>query len=413
MLSRRDFLKRSSLIATSAAVPGFIERTAHAAEPGKDSILVVLEMTGGNDGLNTVIPYRDDDYHRLRPTLGFQAAQVVKVNDDLGLHPALQQMGQMLQQGKLAIVQGVGYPNPDRSHFESMDRWQAGEVTAKTSGTGWLAKSVPDLAKGKGGGVPVMHVGGDKLPLACRGTTQGVFTVNQDQPFELKLGMPGSVEEAARKKLLADVAAVEPGDKSDDLLPFVQRRHLQTYRSVEKLKAILKDQARDAARSGFGPGTLYAKLDLVGRLIEQGFGTRVFYVAIDGFDTHSGQAATHQSLLQQIDQAVAGLFQRLQRTGDDQRTLLMTFSEFGRRAAENGSKGTDHGSGSSLFVVGPGVKAGPCGKHPSLTDLIDGDLKYHTDFRRVYATLLEGWLNVDGKMVLGDRFERLNFLKKA
>ena len=413
MLSRRAFLQRSSLIATVPFVPGFIERTARAAEPGKDSILVVLEMTGGNDGLNTVIPHTDDEYRRLRPTLGFQASQVVRVNDDLGLHPALQQIGQLLQQSKLAIVQGVGYPNPDRSHFESMDRWQAGEVTAKVSGTGWLAKSVPGLATSKGGGVPVMHVGSDKLPLACRGTTQGVFTVNQDQPFELKLGMPGSVEEAARKKLLADVAAVGPGETGDDLLPFVQRRHLQTYTSVEKLKAILKDQARDAARSGFGPGSLYTKLDLVGRLIEQGFGTRVFYVAIDGFDTHSGQAATHQGLLQQIDQAVGALFQRLQRTGDDQRTLLMTFSEFGRRAAENGSKGTDHGSGSSLFVVGPGVKAGPCGKHPSLTDLTDGDLKYHTDFRRVYATLLERWLKVDSKMVLGDTFEPMSFLKKT
>src|SRR5439155_4839965 len=135
---------------------------------------------------------------------------------------------------------------------------------------------------------------------------------------------------------------------------------------------------RDAARSGFGPGSLYTKLDLVGRLIEQGFGTRVFYAAIDGFDTHSGQATTHQGLLQQIDQAVAGLFQRLQRTGDDQRTLLMTFSEFGRRVAENGSKGTDHGSGSSLFVVGPGEKSGPHGKHSSLTDITDGDQKYHT-----------------------------------
>ncbi|HEX3150703.1 MAG TPA: DUF1501 domain-containing protein [Gemmataceae bacterium] len=413
MLSRRDFLKRTSLIATAPLVPGFIERTAHAAEPGKDSILVVLEMTGGNDGLNTVIPYADDNYHRLRPTLGFQASQVVKVNDELGLHPALQQMGQLLQQSKLAIVQGVGYPNPDRSHFESMDRWQAGEVTAKVSGTGWVAKSVPGLATSKGGSVPVMHIGSDKLPLACRGTTQGVFTVNQEQPFELKLGMAGSVEEAARKKLLADVAAVGPDEKSDDLLPFVQRRHLQTYTSVEKLKAILKDQARDAARIGFGPGSLYTKLDLVGRLIEQGLGARVFYVSIDGFDTHSGQATTHQGLLQQIDQAVAGLFQRLQRTGDDQRTLLMTFSEFGRRAAENGSKGTDHGSGSSLFVVGPGVKSGPCGKHPSLTDLTDGDLKFHTDFRRVYATLLEGWLNVDSKMVLGEKFEKLNFLKKT
>src|SRR4051812_1782946 len=413
MLSRRDFLKHTSLIATAPLVPGFIERTAFAAEPGKDSILVVLEMTGGNDGLNTVIPYADDNYHRLRPTLGFQAGQVVKVNDELGLHPALQQMGQFLQQSKLAIVQGVGYPNPDRSHFESMDRWQAGEVTAKVSGTGWLAKSVPDLAKSKGGNVPVMHIGSDKLPLACRGTTQGVFTINQDQPFELKLGLAGSVEETARKKLLADVAAVGPDEKGDDLLPFVQRRHLQTYTSVEKLKAILKDQARDAARTGFGPGSLYTKLDLVGRLIEQGFGTRVFYVAIDGFDTHSGQAATQQTLFQQIDQAVAGLFQRLQRTGDDARTLLMTFSEFGRRGAENGSKGTDHGSGANLLGIGPGVKAGPCGAHPSLADLTDGDLKFHTDFRRVYATLLERWLKVDTKMVLGDKFEPLNFIKKA
>jgi uncharacterized protein (DUF1501 family) len=410
MLHRRDFLKRSSLIATSAFVPGFIERTARAAEPGKDTILVVLELTGGNDGLNTVIPYRYDDYYKLRPTLAFQATQVVKVNDELGLHPALQQIGQLLQQSKLAIVQGVGYPNPDRSHFESMDRWQAGEVTAKVSGTGWLAKSVPDLARAKGGGVPVMHVGSEKLPLACRGTTQGVFTVNQEQPFELKLGLPGSEEEAARKKLLADVAASD--DKSDDLLPFVQRRHLQTYTSVEKLKAILKDQARDAARTGFGPGSLYTKLDLVGRLIEQGFGTRVFYVAIDGFDTHSQQAQSHQTLLQQIDQAVGALFQRLQRTGDDQRTLLMTFSEFGRRAAENGSRGTDHGSGSNLFVIGPGVKAGPCGTHPSLTDLAEGDLKFHTDFRRVYATLLDRWLNVDSKTVLGEKFEPLKFLNK-
>src|SRR5829696_1772723 len=298
MFTRRDFLKRSSLIAAAPFVPGFIERTALAAEPGKDSILVVLEMTGGNDGLNTVIPHRDDEYHKLRPTLRFQSSQVVRVTDDLGLHPALQQMGQLLQQSKLAIVQGVGYPNPDRSHFESMDRWQAAEVTAKTSGSGWLAKSVPDLAKGKGGGVPVMHVGSDKLPLACRGTTQGVFTINQEQPFELKLGLPGSVEETARKRLLADVAATT--DQGDDLLPFVQRRHLQTYTSVEKLKAILKDQAVDAARTGFGPGSLYTKLDLVGRLIEQGFGTRVFYVALDGFDTHSQQATAHQTLLQQI-----------------------------------------------------------------------------------------------------------------
>jgi len=177
------------------------------------------------------------------------------------------------------------------------------------------------------------------------------------------------------------------------------------------LKAILKDMTKDQARTGYGMGSLFAKMDLVGRLIEQGFGTRVFYVAIDGFDTHGNQAQTQQNLLQQIDQAVGYLFQRLQRTGDDARTLVMTFSEFGRRVAENGSKGTDHGSGSCLFVVGPGVKAGPVGRHPSLTDLTDGDLKYHTDFRRVYATLLEDWLKVDSKMVLGEKFETMGFVK--
>jgi uncharacterized protein (DUF1501 family) len=413
MLDRRAFLKRSSLIAASPLVPGFIERTARAAETGKDNILIVLEMTGGNDGLNTVIPHRMDGYRRARPTLAFQATQLVKVNDDLGLHPALQQMGQLLQQSKLAIIQGVGYPNPDRSHFESMDRWQCAENSPRVSGNGWLAKSVPDLAKGKGGGVPIMHVGSEKLPMACRGTTQGVFTINQDQPFELKLGIPGSAEEAARKKLLADVAAVGPDENGDDLLPFVQRRHLQTYTSIDKLKTILKDMGRDQAATGFGPNSLYVKLDLVGRLIEQGFGTRVFYVAIDGFDTHSGQMQTHQTLLQQIDQAVGALFQRLQRTGDDQRTLLMTFSEFGRRVAENGSKGTDHGSGSCLFVAGPGVKSGPHGHHPSLDDLEDGDMKHHTDFRRVYATLLENWLKVDSKTVLGEKYETMGFIKKA
>ena len=412
MFSRRDFLKRSSLIAAAPFVPGFIERTARAAEAGKDSILVVIEMTGGNDGLNTAIPYADDNYQKMRPTLAFKESQVLKVNDQLGLHPALRGLDPLLQKGQIAVVQGVGYPNPDRSHFESMDRWQCGEVTTKVTGNGWLAKSVGDLSKGKGGGVPVMHVGSEKLPVACRGTAQGVFTINQEQPFELKLGTPGSQEEKARKQLLADMAAVGSGD-TDDLLPFVQRRHLQTYTSVEKLKTVLKDLEKGRGMTGLAPTSLGYKMDLVGRLIEQGFGTRVFYVAIDGFDTHSAQSTTHQALLQQVGDAVGQLFTRLQPNGDDKRTLVMTFSEFGRRVAENGSKGTDHGSGSCLLVAGPGVKGGAVGRHPSLTDLVEGDLKYHTDFRRVYATLLEGWLNVDSQAVLGGKFETMGFVKKV
>ncbi len=410
-MNRRDFLRRSSLLATAPLVPAFIERTARAAEPEKDTVLVVIELTGGNDGLNTVIPYKDADYYKLRPTLGQPATAVLKLNDSVGLHPSFAGLKAMHEQGQLCVVQGVGYPNPDRSHFESMDRWHCGEIAAKVSGNGWLAKSVPDLAKSKGGGVPVVHVGAEKLPMACRGTTQGVFTLNQEQPFELKLGLPGSQEEDARKKLLADVAGGGSPD-SQELLPFVQRRHLQTYAAFEQLKKVMKDSANDRFNPGFVPGALYAKADLVGRLIAQGFGTRVFYLAIDGFDTHSNQAQPHAGLMQQIDQAVGALFNRLRPTGDDKRTLVMTFSEFGRRAAENGSRGTDHGSGSNLFLAGPGVKGGPVGAHPSLTDLTDGDLKYHTDFRRVYATLLDQWLNVDSKTVLGEKFEHMELLKK-
>ncbi len=412
MFNRREFLKRSSLFAATPLVPGFIADTARAAEHGKDTVLVILEMTGGNDGLGMVIPYRDEDYHKLRPTLRLTKDQVLKVNDDIGLNPALQGFDQLLQKQQVAIVQGLGYPNPDRSHFESMDRWQSGDVVLKQGATGWLARSVPDLQKGADGGVPVMHIGSEKLPLACRGTTQGIFSINQQQPFELKLGQPGTAQEKARKKLLEDLAGGSLAADKDDLLPFVQRRHLQTYTSVEKLKEVLKDNTTVPNQYGYPQNSLFVKIDLITKLIQKGFGTRVFYVALDGFDTHAGQAQAHQGLFNQIGQSVLNMFTRLAQTGDDKRVLMLTYSEFGRRVAENGSKGTDHGSGSCSFVLGPGVKPGPCGKHPSLTDLVDGDLKYHTDFRKLYATLLDQWLGVDSKTVLNGKFEHLDCLKK-
>src|SRR5436309_875398 len=217
MLHRRDFLahtlRGSSLLALGTVVPQFLADTAKAAGPagaggaGKDNVLVVIEMTGGNDGLNTVIPYADDLYHKARPTLRFTKEQVVRVDDHVGLHPAMRPLERMLKDGQVAVVQGVGYPNPDRSHFESMDIWQSGEPGPKVGAAGWLARSVPDLQKGAGGGVPVMHIGSEKLPLACRGTTQGIFTINQQQPFELKLStVPGSAQEKARKKLIEDLA---------------------------------------------------------------------------------------------------------------------------------------------------------------------------------------------------------------
>jgi uncharacterized protein (DUF1501 family) len=419
MLNRRRFLARSlqgmSLLSVGTVVPQFLVNTARAAEAGKDTVLVVLELTGGNDGLNTVIPHADDLYHKARPTLRFTKDQVVKVSDDIGMHPALNGLGQMLEKGELAIVQGVGYPNPDRSHFESMDIWQSAEVGRDLSGTGWLARSVNNL-ENKGGGIPGLQVGPEKLPLALQGAAGAVLSVNGKNLSQMNLAVAGAEQGAARKKLLEDLSKTDAA--ADSLLQFVGRRQLQTYSNLEKLQEILQDGGGNADfefidgkfQQNFG---LNSRLQLVARLIAKGFGTRVFYVTLDGFDTHSRQADEHKKLLGQIGTAVSNFFRTLDGSGQAKRTLLMTFSEFGRRVVENGSKGTDHGSGSCLFVAGPGVKAGLVGKHPSLSDLDSGDLRFHTDFRRVYATLLDQWLGCDSKTVLGGAFEHLELLKKA
>ncbi len=208
MLNRRDFLYRtlqgSSLLAAGQFVPGFLANTARAADAGKDSILVVIELTGGNDGLNTVIPYADDLYHKARPTLRHTKEQVVRVDDHIGLNPAMNGFAPMLKRGDLAIVQGVGYPNPDRSHFESMDVWQSADPKRQIN-SGWIGRSVPGLQDRKGN-VPVLQVGPNKLPLAVQGAPGGVVSINEQQTYKLDLGSGDAAKQKARRKLLEELA---------------------------------------------------------------------------------------------------------------------------------------------------------------------------------------------------------------
>jgi uncharacterized protein (DUF1501 family) len=421
MLSRRQFVLRtlqgSSLLAVGSVVPQFLADTARAAETGKDTVLVVVELSGGNDGLNTVIPYADDLYHKARPTLRFKKDQVMRVDDHIGLHPAMSSFRNLLDEGQVAVVQGVGYPNPDRSHFESMDIWQSADPRRKM-GTGWIGRSVADL-QDKRGNVPVMQIGPKALPLALQGAPGGVVSLNNLQAFRLNLDSADPNRRYARKKLIEDLArANESADKSG-MLAFVQRRQLQTYTTLERLQEVLKDTGVANKTSPgidfngrvFANDQLLQKMQLISRLIQKGFGTRVFYVALDGFDTHSNQAEDQRRLLGELANAITTFFTELRGGGHDKRVLVMTFSEFGRRVQENSSRGTDHGAASCMFVVGPAVKGGPVGKHPSLSDLDFGDLKFHTDFRRVYATLLDKWLGCDSKVVLGGPFEHVDLLK--
>ncbi len=400
MISRRRFLthslKSSSLVALSTAVPQFVARTAQAAGPGKDTVLVVVEFTGGNDGLNTVIPYADDLYHKARPTLGFTKERVIKLDDHVGLHPAMQGFKQLWDDGRLAVVQGVGYPNPDRSHFEAMDIWHSADPKRATP-TGWLGRAASE-AENKSGGIPIIQVGGSKSPLALAGAPgSGAVSITQKNSFRLDLGSAGADR---RRGLLKDLA--KPAE-SDDLLNFVQQRQMQMLTAVEHLHDLL--EGPNAVRA-FGSG-LSQKLQLIAGLIARGFGTRIFYVNIDGFDTHSNQGPDHQRLLAEVADSIRAFFDLLKENKDADRVRVMTFSEFGRRTQENGSRGTDHGAASCLFVAGASVKGGVIGKHPSLKDLDAGDLKYHTDFRRVYATLLDSWIGCDSKAVLGSKWEVL------
>jgi uncharacterized protein (DUF1501 family) len=409
MLDRRRFLTHmlqgTSLLAAGTAVPQFLANTALAADAGRDTTLVVIEMTGGNDGLNTVIPYADDAYHKARPTLRFTKEQVVRVSDYIGLHPRMRSFDRLLQKGWLGVVQGVGYPNPDRSHFESMDIWQSADVRRRNN-TGWIGRSVPDLQDRKGN-VPVLQIGAQKLPLALQGSPGGVVSINDQHSYRLELG--GGDRRQARRKLIETLANSPATGEKNSLLQFVERRQVQTYTTLDRLQEILGKSGQQ--RAPFPFNSLGQKMQLIGRLIEQGFGTRVFYVSLDGFDTHANQSETHGRLLQELADAVSTFFEGLERSGQAKRVLVMTFSEFGRRAQENGSKGTDHGAASCLFVAGPAVKSGPVGSYPSLKELDAGDLKHNLDFRKLYATLLDDWLGCDSKAVLGDAFGHVDLLK--
>jgi uncharacterized protein (DUF1501 family) len=405
-LNRRDVLKTGGMVAWGLSVPTFLSRTALAApdpkKPGaKDTILVVVELTGGNDGLNTVVPFKDPEYAKLRPTLKVGAGQVKKINDEIGLHPSLTGIHELLEKGNVAVVQGVGYPNPTQSHFDSMDIWQSAILTAPRT-EGWLGRALKGMR-----GAPSFHLAtaNQKAPLAVEGAPMRVPSITSLESFQLQLA------NGADKKEQRDVieGAVKTDKKKPGLLDFVSRTAADTYASSRRLQEIGKNYTPKAT---FPQNNALAnRLRLAAQLIDADLGARIFYVSIDGFDTHAGQGPTHANLLTQVSGAISAFYKDMDARGHGGRILVMTFSEFGRRAKENGSKGTDHGAAAPMFLVGGKVKSGLIGKHPSLTDLAFGNVKYHTDFREVYAAILDKWLGVASKDVLGKEFTPTDVFK--
>ena len=404
MTTRRDFLKHSTLVGFGSTVPTFLGRSALAAlsadqQGGKDTVLVVVQLTGGNDGLNTVIPFKNETYHKIRPTLAIPKDQVKKLTGDIALHPAMGELAKLYtDEAAVCVVQGVGYPNPSQSHFRSMDIWHAAS-TAENLTDGWLGRAIKTKP------AAAFHLSGnnESAPLALTGAPVRVPSVSSLDDFKLKTAAASGADGAAQKGVITDLAsgARQSPESTPSLLDFVSRTQLNTYASSEKLAALGKNYNPKVPY----PNTALAnKLKLAAQLIDGGIGARIFYVSIDGFDTHSGQGGptgAHANLLQQVSDGVSAFYRDLAGRGHKERLCVMTFSEFGRRAHENGSKGTDHGSGAPMFLVGGAVKSGIVGEHPSLTKLDAGNLIHSTDFRTVYAAVLDHWLGVDARKVLG------------
>jgi uncharacterized protein (DUF1501 family) len=409
-LNRRAFLKNTatagSLVALGLNVPGFVNRTAAATatadKPGaKDTILVVVELNGGNDGLNTVIPFKDPEYAKLRPTLKQPTGQLKKINDELGLHPQLNGFDELLQDNALCVVQGVGYPNPSQSHFRSMDIWQAASM-AETLTEGWVGKALKQMPS------PAFHMknNNESAPLAMEGAPARVPSIATLEEFQLQLAAASGADKKNQRDVIE--GAVQTNPQASSLLDFVSRTAANTYASSQRLQEIGKNYQPKTPYPQF---PLAARLRLAAQLIDANLGARVFYVSIGGFDTHASQAPAHAQLMLQVGTAITAFYKDLAARGHKDRLLLMTFSEFGRRARENGSKGTDHGSAAPMFLVGGKVRAGAVGAHPSLTQLELGNLKHHTDFREVYAAILDRWLGVDAKAVLGGDYKPLDVFK--
>jgi uncharacterized protein (DUF1501 family) len=410
--TRREFVRLGlgscTLLACGASVPAFLATSALARSPSDRStgrVLVVLELNGGNDGLNTVVPYGDDAYHKHRPKLQLSAASLHKVDDHIGLHPALRGMAELLDHKRLAIVQSVGYPNANRSHFESMAIWQTATLHPDTHTAGWLNRGVGrrlSAAEGDGG---AMHIGDSELPRALAGDGLSVPSLTRLDQVVRRLGLPDRAGAAVQRAALDRIAGMPRGAPGSHL-QFVQRSRVITFASSARIEGILRGARPDRATE-YPDSDLAQRLKLVAQLIKVGLSTSIYYVQLEGFDTHQNQLAAHASLLEEFSQAVAAFFDDLERAGEEERVILLTFSEFGRRLTENASQGTDHGTAAPVFLAGPGVRAGLHGPHPNLTDLEDGDPRHAIDFRRIYATVLDRWLNCPSRVVLNEQLAHL------
>lgn len=403
--TRREFLRRSSagigLLAFSRFAPSFLVQSTLAATPAPEkdrSVLVLVQLAGGNDGLNTLIPFEDSHYYNLRPTLGIAKKDVLPISAQVGLHPACTALQGLLKEGKLSIVQNVGYPNPNRSHFRSTDIWETGSDSDQIVSTGWVGRFLDNACAG----APPTHD-----PLAVHVGNEVPQAFLSEQPHTTFGLSPNAGGRRNGNLSLLENLIGQPATQANENATFLKQTMMDALVTEKRVQAVLGDYKSTVTY----PGNPFAQsLRNVSALIAARVPTRVYFVSLTGFDTHANQATNHQNLLKTLSEGLAAFQKDLEDHQLADQVVTMTFSEFGRRPMENQSRGTDHGTAAPLFVMGSKVKAGILGTPPDLNLNRNQDLKFTTDFRQVYSTVLNRWLDCPAEPVLGKAFEPIGFL---
>ena len=406
-LSRREVLKGGGMIAVGLVAPKWLSsiakadvlRQAKGGNPTGDTVLVVCQLSGGNDGLNTVVPYASRAYYKLRPMIGIPENKVLKINAEMGFNPGLTGLAELYHQGKVAVIQNVGYPEPNRSHFKSMEIWQSASPDSKLR-YGWIGRHFDEQLSHHSLN-PVVALGlSTEQPLALAGQSSSIPCFASLADLRNMIGDPDA------ERMLREIQG------ADAMVGSPTRAVQNASKSALDAVSILQKQlAGYKSQSTYGTDSFGSGFKQIAQLIASSPATRVVYFQAGGFDTHARQVETHQRLLQQFGNAMSTFQKEMEAIGKADKVVTLVFSEFGRRAQENASLGTDHGAAAPMFLVGNSIKGGLHGPIPDLENLKDGDIPHTHDFREVYAATLEKWMGGDPQTVLGNSFSPVDVFK--
>ncbi|MEK7483478.1 MAG: DUF1501 domain-containing protein [Planctomycetota bacterium] len=415
LYTRRDFLQTAFVVSAGVALPTFLSRPFLYASPEEtpipgfqdDRILVMVQLSGGNDGLNTVVPYKNDDYYRARSqVLGLKTSELTPLNENIALHQSLEPFKKLYEEGKLAVLNGVGYPNPNRSHFRSMDIWHTASDSEQYLHDGWIGRYLDQGCVSTPQNVCGVNIG-PKLPMAFDGKSGRGVSFDNPTQFKWIEGRGGGSDQQSTFRTLNKVGQTQTASSLSNL---------DYLRTVTANAMVSSDQVVNVGKQkrvteGYEGNRLGRDLKIVADLIIGRLPTRIYYVSFAGFDTHANQPNQQANLLKELAQSLSNFYNDLKKNNRSREVLTVTFSEFGRRVRENGSRGTDHGTAGPMFILGEQLQPGFNSAYPSLTDLDrGGDLKFNIDFRAVYASILEDWFKTDSSKILGRSFPKIPFL---